>query len=98
MFPGVWLSTCGKVPDELWTAALAKLSQEEIHAGLQKTIDMGEHFPPSLPEFVKRCKPPKRENEAMYRDPGTLLEKKLTTEEKINGRSHVAALKAKLNR
>ena len=97
MFPGVWLSTCGKVPDELWTAALSRLSPEEIQAGLEKTIELGEHYPPSLPEFMKRCKPLKRENAAMYRTPPShQLEKKLSDEEKINGRSHVAAMKAKL--
>lgn len=96
MYPGVWLSTCGEVPNEVWTAALGNLSPEQIRTGLDACLSGGQHFPPSLPEFRALCKPPQRKNEAMYRIPHERrLEKQLSDEDRATARSHIAELKRK---
>ena len=43
------------------------MSDDQIRAGLRGCLASTDAWPPSLPEFVNRCRPPKRENEAMYR-------------------------------
>lgn len=87
------------MPTKLWISALSKLTPEQIKLGLDACIArgrLGAKFPPNLPHFVAMCTP-MRANEAMYRDTRTpLLEKKLTAADRINGRSHIAALKSRL--
>lgn len=37
-----------------------------MKAGLRACMKSGEPWPPSLPEFLAMCRPPKRENAAAY--------------------------------
>jgi hypothetical protein len=62
-----WASQYGSSPDELWTKALTALGSDAIRRGLEACVVSGDAWPPSLPEFMGMCKPPKRENAAAYR-------------------------------
>lgn len=50
----------GKLTDtaEVWFGALAgaNVTELQIRQGLQKTVEAGDPWPPSLPEFVARCR------------------------------------------
>lgn len=43
------------------------LSLNELAAGVRACIDGGLEWPPTLPEFLTLCRPPRRENAAAYR-------------------------------
>lgn len=62
-----WSSQMGDTPTELWSMALSGLSGDEIREGLKSCITNGNAWPPSLPEFLAMCRPPKREFGAAYR-------------------------------
>lgn len=62
-----WTSAHGETPTDLWSTALSALSGEAVKAGLHACLTSGEAWPPSLPEFVALCRPPRRENAAAYR-------------------------------
>ena len=47
---------------QTWAYALTGITTEQLSNGLQRCIDSGEAWPPTLPEFVKMCKG-KAENE-----------------------------------
>ena len=92
-----WVSSYGESDlDGTWAKCLADLSGEELKQGFRTCMTNGEPWPPSLPQFRAYCKPPQRENEAMYRSAGPMLEHKLSQEQKTNGRSHIAAMKAQV--
>lgn len=54
---------------EFWMAQLGakRIRPEELAVGVQALVDGGARFPPSLGEFIRLCRPPQRENAAMYR-------------------------------
>jgi len=40
-----------------WALGMADLTREDVERGLQSVLNSGMEFEPSLPAFVKRCKP-----------------------------------------
>ena len=62
-----WASQMGTAPSELWLKALSGLSDEQVKVGVNACLYSEDQWPPSLPEFVARCRPSKRENAAAYR-------------------------------
>ena len=41
----------------IWTSGLADFTEEKVLRGLKAVMDSGNTFEPSIPEFVKMCKP-----------------------------------------
>lgn len=74
--------------------ALSAMSMDDLRSGIRSCMTNGEPWPPSLPQFLALCKPPKRENEAMYRWAGPALPHKLSDEQKAKAREHIAEAKA----
>ena len=62
-----WTSTAGETPTELWSTAVTGLSGDEVKRGLSACLNSSEPWPPSLPQFLGMCRPPRRENAAAYR-------------------------------
>lgn len=62
-----WTSTAGETPTELWSTAVTALSGDEVRRGLHACLSSGDAWPPSLPQFLSMCRPPRRENAAAYR-------------------------------
>lgn len=91
-----WTSAHGDEPTELWSMGLSALSMDDLKAGIRACMTSGDAWPPSLPQFLALCKPPKRENEAMYRWAGPALPQKMTDEQKARGRDEIAKLKGML--
>lgn len=92
-----WISAFGESDiDGTWSIALGDLTPEELGRGLRACVERDDPWPPSLPEFRRLCRPPKRENEAMYRYSGPMLPHLLSPEQRAEGRANVAALRAKL--
>lgn len=46
----------GEEPNELWSAAIHKLSDDEIRRGFTRLADMAMSFPPNVGQFVDACK------------------------------------------
>lgn len=62
---GMWSGADMPAVKALWSAQLSRLTREAIEAGLQRCVDDGLAWPPTLPEFVALCKP--RTVEAAHR-------------------------------
>ena len=62
---GMWSGADMPAVKALWSAQLSRLTREAIEAGLQRCVDDGLAWPPTLPEFVALCKP--RTIEAAHR-------------------------------
>ena len=94
-----WVSSYGEIDhDETWGKGLADMDMGQLKKGFIACVNSGEAWPPTLPEFRALCKPKQRENEAMYRAPTShMLPKKLTDEERSNGRAHIAAMRDRAN-
>lgn len=63
MFGGKWVDYHGAKADEhgVWRAGLKNLGPDRIKIGLNRLVDTGEQWPPSLPAFVELCKPTPQE-------------------------------------
>lgn len=93
-----WTSNYGDSDnDGTWAKGLADMTGEDLKRGFFACLQSGDAWPPSLPEFRSLCKPPKRENESMYRiPPERQLPHMLSDERRQVGRSAIANLKAAL--
>lgn len=91
-----WVSQYGETLPDTWARGLADLSGADIGTGLIQCLKLGHEWPPSLPEFRALCKPPKRENAAMYREFPPMLEHKVSDEQKARAREMVAEMRRKL--
>jgi hypothetical protein len=49
---GMWSGADMPAVKALWSAQLSRLTREAIEAGLQRCVDDGLAWPPTLPEFV----------------------------------------------
>lgn len=88
-----WTGQYGSSPDELWTTALTTLDSEQIRRGLAELVRSADPWPPSLPEFMAMCRPPRRENAAMYRAAAMLPPGQSTKE---HAREQLAGIMSKL--
>lgn len=52
-----WVSSYGEVDDGTWLTGLQDVTPEQLAMGVQHCLQRGEAWPPSLPEFRKRCRP-----------------------------------------
>lgn len=82
----------GQSPNESWLRAVSALSDEQLKAGINACLYSDDEWPPSLPEFVSRCKA-RRENAAMYRNAPLLPAPKSSAE---TAAEQLAAMRAKL--
>lgn len=60
MFGDSWTRNYGPVDEHgVWLAGLrrAELTPQQLGAGLQAVLTSGATFPPSLPEFIRLCRP-----------------------------------------
>lgn len=88
-----WTSAHGETPTDLWSTALSALSGEAVKAGLHACLTSGDAWPPSLPEFLAVCRPPRRENAAAYR---WLPQLPAPVSEREYARAEIAKLRARL--
>lgn len=63
-FADMWGSSDIAAVKGLWAQELGKLTKEELANGVQKLMD--HEWPPSLPAFIKLCKPPMEPVRAYY--------------------------------
>ncbi|MAK37929.1 MAG: hypothetical protein CMC15_17350 [Flavobacteriaceae bacterium] len=56
MFGTKWTNHYGDEPNTTWAVGLAGLTDKHIARGLNKVIDSGSEWPPSLPTFKAMCK------------------------------------------
>lgn len=88
-----WASAMGEAPTESWSMAIGQLSHDELKRGLRACMTSGEAWPPSLPQFVAMCRPPRRENAAAYRYDRQLPAPVSTRE---RAQTELAAMRARL--
>lgn len=50
-----WLSNFGERDDGTWAAGLRGITAQHLAAGFRATVDSGEYWPPSLPQFRALC-------------------------------------------
>lgn len=55
-FGAMWAGTDMEDAKELWAEQLGRFKAESIGAALQRLIDSGSEWPPTLPEFVELCR------------------------------------------
>ena len=87
-----WTSSMGQSPNESWLRAVSALSDEQLKTGINACLYSDDEWPPSLPEFVGRCKA-RRENAAMYRNAPLLPAPKSSAE---TAAEQLAAMRATL--
>ena len=94
IFGSRWTSQQPPTPTDGWIMTLADLSAADIGTGIWMLRESGREWPPTATEFRKWCKPPKRENEAMYhRPPDRQLPHKLDDARRAKGREAIAEAK-----
>ncbi len=59
MYGQKFTNSYGDAPNETWTQALASITQKELSAGVRACLLREDTWPPSLPEFLRMCRPPK---------------------------------------
>ena len=55
-FGAMWVGTDMEDAKDLWAEQLGRFKPESIGAALQRLIDSGSEWPPTLPEFVELCR------------------------------------------
>lgn len=55
MFGHTWASQQGDAPNDTWLRGLAGVRNDQYAKGLQRCLDRGDTFPPTLPEFRAMC-------------------------------------------
>lgn len=91
-------SQYGEDPLQTWGAVLRDCTEADIRAGIAMLEKKFPEWPPGPIVFKHLCRPPKRENETMYKVPETnQLPHKLTDSAKQKGRDHIKNLKKVLN-
>ncbi len=82
----------GQSPNESWLRAVSALSDDQLKAGINACLYSDDEWPPSLPEFVSRCKA-RRENAGMYANVPMLPAAKSSAE---TAAEQLRAMRAKL--
>ena len=97
MYGHRWTASFGDSPSEKWAHFVDRADDAMLTRGLSALVKRGDDWPPSLPEFIRLCRPEKRENAAMYHCPlDRQLPKKLTDEDREKGREGIAAARKAL--
>jgi hypothetical protein len=92
LYGNKWHSQMGPAPTELWLRAVSGLSDDQLKVGINACLYSDDQWPPSLPEFVSRCKA-RRENAGMYANTPLLPAAKSSAE---TAAEQLSAMRAKL--